>query len=80
MDLKLVAFGITKDIMGARNIDFRLSEGQTVGDLKQSIRNSYPALQDLAHLNVAVNAEYVDDTYQLNPHDEVVLIPPVSGG
>ena len=47
---------------------------------RQVLKEKYPAFDKLASLQLAVNAEYVEDDYVLRENDEVVLIPPVSGG
>jgi molybdopterin converting factor subunit 1 len=80
MQLKVLAFGIARDIMGQLNIDVSLHEKATVADLKEKLIEDYPEFQRLASLRVAVNAEYASDGDVLNPNDEVVIIPPVSGG
>ncbi len=79
MNVKIKAFGITKDIVGAREIDFETS-GQTVAAMRQALNNKYPALLNLNSLLIAVNNSYADDILILKETDEIALIPPVSGG
>jgi molybdopterin converting factor subunit 1 len=80
MQLKVLAFGIARDILGQLNIDVTLNENATVSDLKEHLMANYPEFEKLASLRVAVNAEYASDGDTLNPNDEIVIIPPVSGG
>ncbi len=80
MNLKILAFGIAKEIIGQLELPVQLAEAATVADLKQYLTQQFPDFQKLASLRVAVNTEYVDDNAVLYPNDEIVLIPPVSGG
>lgn len=80
MKIKLLAFGITKDILGSRQVSYELPEPATVGHLLQDLEQKYPRLQGLASLKVAVNSDYAGPDVSISPADEVVLIPPVSGG
>ena len=40
----------------------------------------YPEFAKLKSLSFAVGENYQDDSYALHENDEVVIIPPVSGG
>jgi sulfur-carrier protein len=73
------AFGITKDILGARETVVNL-EGGTVGSLRHSLRVRYPSLAGLKSLMIAVNNTYAADDQPIGESDEIALIPPVSGG
>jgi molybdopterin synthase sulfur carrier subunit len=78
--LKIKAFGITRDILGGREVELKLKEGGTVGDLRSQLASAYPDVLQLKSLFIAVNSEYADDHVVLSDTDEVALIPPVSGG
>jgi len=80
MTIKLVAFGIAKDILQQSQMDFALDNGQKIKDLKRDLQARYPAFEKLQSLKFAVNEDYQDDSYELSATDEVVIIPPVSGG
>jgi len=80
MKLNILAFGITKDIVGGASIDIDIPEGWSVAELKTHLSKHYPAMQELTSLLIAVNEEYGDDTQILKEKDEIALIPPVSGG
>ncbi len=80
MKLQILLFGITKDIVGQSKLSCELPEQSTVPDLLENLKATYPALQDLRSLMVAVNNEYGQKEQTLRAGDEVALIPPVSGG
>lgn len=80
MKLHILAFGVAKDMIGARQSVFDLQGGETVGELRGALMQAYPKMRELASLSFAVNEMYVSDDFFLKEGDEVVLIPPVSGG
>jgi sulfur-carrier protein len=73
------AFGITKDIVGNRETVFEV-EGNTVGSLREALKERYPSLQRIRSLMIAVNNAYAEDQLAIGESDEIALIPPVSGG
>lgn len=79
MKYKIKSYGVAKDILGGREVEFETT-ATTVGALRSAIVEAHPSLQALRSLYVAVNANYADDTHVLQSTDEIVLIPPVSGG
>ncbi|MEM9859857.1 MAG: molybdopterin converting factor subunit 1 [Bacteroidota bacterium] len=80
MELNILLFGITKDIVGQQKLHYELPEGATVPDLVEHLKESYPKLHDLNSIMVAVNNEYGQKNQILYESDEIALIPPVSGG
>ena len=80
MTVRLLAFGIAKDILKTRSMAFELQRGNSVADLKTALIAEYADFKQLAKLSFAVNENYVHNDYVLQEGDEVVLIPPVSGG
>lgn len=80
MQIKITAFGITRDIVGTHTLELELNKGASVSDLRTALGKAYPRLADLTSLAIAVNQEYAQNDIQLSENDEVVLIPPVSGG
>ena len=80
MNLKIALFGIAKEIVGQPELALNFPEGQPVHQLLEQLRTDYPALRQLSSLAVAVNNEYAEDSQLLQEHDEIALIPPVSGG
>jgi molybdopterin converting factor subunit 1 len=80
MKITILAFGIARDIVGGSTLDAELPEKCSVGNLREILFSQYPAFQNLASLAIALNAEYAQDDQMIDTRDEVVLIPPVSGG
>lgn len=79
MILKIKTFGISRDILGGREVEWDMN-GTSVGDLRKSLSLRYPQLDKLNSLFIAVNQEYAPDEKILTAADEIALIPPVSGG
>ena len=79
MKYKVKAFGITKDILGGKEMVVEVA-GQTVADLRQKLLAQYPTLEGLRSLLIAVNNTYAEQSDVLKESDEIALIPPVSGG
>jgi len=79
--MQVLLFGVTKDITSQDILDIPASENiKDVGQLKAYLKQKYPSLGHLSSLAVAVNSTYAMEDVQINPGDEVALIPPVSGG
>ena len=74
------AFGIAKDIVGDATCKIELLDETTVANLKEMLYDQFPELAALKHFAIAVNAEYATDDTVISVNDEVVIIPPVSGG
>jgi sulfur-carrier protein len=79
MKYKLKAFGITREIIGQREMTFE-GDVQTVAALRTELEKKYPALSSLKSLFIAVNNEYAEESQPIRQTDEIALIPPVSGG
>jgi len=79
MRLKLISFGIAKDILAAKEkeVDYEVNN---VKELKAKLYADYPDLERLRSIAFAVKEEYQQDDFQLSENDEVVIIPPVAGG
>lgn len=80
MKLRLTAFGIAKDILKASTITVADINVRSVGDLKKYLMETYPEFKELLKFSLAVGDEYQDDDFALSDNDEVIIIPPVSGG
>ncbi|MFD2936938.1 MoaD/ThiS family protein [Spirosoma flavum] len=78
--VSVLLFGITRDLTGQSAVSVPLTEGDNVGDLINQLHQNYPALAGIRSLLVAVNGEYAESEQILVHHDEIALIPPVSGG
>lgn len=80
MKLKIAAYGIARDILGGNEIEYETSESITPDALLDSLRQDYPDFAKLNSLLIAINSEYAKPDQAISADDEVVLIPPVSGG
>jgi len=79
MKIEITAFGIAKDILNHKKLSIQFN-GNTVGELRSQLMVDFPDFEKLRSLKFAVNTDYVEDSFELKATDEVVLIPPVSGG
>ena len=80
MEIQITAFGIAKDILSTNKLSYEMPDGISVKDLKDKLLEDYEDFEKLRSLRLAVNEEYVEDNFILSNGDDVVLIPPVSGG
>ena len=80
MKVQILAFGITKELIGKMSFDMTLKKQSNVEDLKTSLFTHYPELSKLGTIALAINSEYATDDQIIHEGDEIALIPPVSGG
>jgi MoaE-MoaD fusion protein len=81
MRVRVLFFGMLKDLVGRSSDTPELPEGSTITDLLKHYEARVPQLKaSLPSLAVAVNQEYAAGGTRLNSEDEVALLPPVSGG
>ena len=80
MQINILPFGITREIVGEVTVNLSEEDKITVGRFRNTLFQRYPALERLQSLAIAINGEYAADDQIIQPGDEVVLIPPVSGG
>jgi molybdopterin converting factor subunit 1 len=79
--IKLKAFALARDLVGAESTTLDVPDGATVGQLRTLLIERFPQLTPLSgSLMIAVGAQYAADDRPLDPNAEVALIPPVSGG
>jgi molybdopterin synthase catalytic subunit len=88
MQVRVLFFGVLKDLVTSSGETVTLAEGSTVGQLTDQLRTG-ASIRDRAEsaghpvwgaLAVAVNREYANRSAVLHDGDEVALLPPVSGG
>jgi molybdopterin converting factor subunit 1 len=80
MRVRVLFFGILKDIAGKASDEVSLPEGAMVRDLLTHYAQDAKLKALLGSIAVAVNQEYAAPTACLREQDEVGLLPPVSGG
>ena len=78
--MKVLAFGIVKDIFSNSIVDVDLKDHVTINQLKTLLEEKYPRLNQLGSYMIAVNNEYASGNDAVHESDEVAIIPPVSGG
>lgn len=81
MKVRVKFFAILRERAGTSEVEKEISSGCTVSDLWRQLQKDYPKL-DVPGIRLlyAVNRDYVNMDQKLNDRDEVVFIPPVSGG
>lgn len=78
--MTIQAYGIARDIFNGNEAVMEVQMPLTVETLKDNLVAQYPALAKLKSFAIAVNQSYQTDDFLISSEDEVVLIPPVSGG
>jgi len=78
--IQVISYGIAREIIGAKKTSISLSAPLNIGSAKQFLLETYPKFNDLVSLSFAVDDEYRADDYELTENDELIIIPPVSGG
>jgi len=80
MQVRVLFFGILKDLAGRDSDVLSLPESATAGDVIEHY-DRFPRMQGrLKSTAISVNQEYARPELQLKSGDEVALLPPVSGG
>jgi molybdopterin synthase catalytic subunit len=81
MKIKVLFFGVTRDLTGLQQEQTEIPEGANLDGLWGRYAARFPRLNDLSDvLLLAVNQEIADRTRALKDGDEVAFLPPVSGG
>jgi MoaE-MoaD fusion protein len=81
MRVRVLFFGVLKDLTAKSHDALDLPEGARVKDLLEHYATQLPQLKpSLPSLAVAVNQQYAGPDTALKTDDEVALLPPVSGG
>jgi MoaE-MoaD fusion protein len=81
MRVKVLFFGVLKDLAGKSSEVLELPDGAAIRDLLSHYSSEVPPMKELlSSMAVAVNREYAGPQVVLKTDDEVGLLPPVSGG
>src|SRR4029077_615662 len=81
MRVRVLFFGMLKDLAGKASDSLDMPEGTLVRDVLERYASQSPRMREtLASLAVAVNQQYAGGETVLKADDEVALLPPVSGG
>jgi molybdopterin converting factor small subunit len=81
MKIQIKLFAAARELSDRGEIEMEVDDGMQVGEMKIKISGEYPNLKDLILRSaVSLNREFATDDYVICEHDEIALIPPVSGG
>ncbi len=80
MQVRVLFFGMLKDLAGTSSDELSLPEGATVRDLLAHYSRDPRLNPLLGSIAVSLNQEYAAPASALRDRDEVALLPPVSGG
>jgi MoaE-MoaD fusion protein len=81
MQVRVLFFGILKDLAGSGSESLNLPEDATLDDVLIHLSKQIPGLEPLLpSIAMSINQEYAPPESRLNPGDEIGLLPPVSGG
>jgi MoaE-MoaD fusion protein len=81
MQVRVLLFGILKDLTGHSSDAISLPDHATAADVLRHYEQSLAGQKGLmSSVAISVNQEYAPADTQLHAGDEVALLPPVSGG
>ncbi|MEQ1884395.1 MAG: molybdopterin converting factor subunit 1 [Bryobacteraceae bacterium] len=81
MRIRILFFGVLKDIVGLREESVEIPEGGRVETVFELYANRFPRLREVAaSIVLAVNQQFSSPSAPLSDGDEVAFLPPVSGG
>ena len=78
MNLKVLLFGISKELIGATSIVFSISPNTTILEFKTQLKKQYPQVTEINSYAIAVNESYASNETVLKENDIIAIIPPVS--
>lgn len=80
--MRIRLFAILRERAGSESIEVDLPEGATVGDAFRELAKlpTLSGVLDRLPVQMAVNRDYATMETRLAAHDELALIPPLSGG
>lgn len=81
MIIKVRLFATLRDRAGTSQITLSLPQAATANDLLHALSQQHPFLAPaLPTAILSINRAFADPSSPIQPHDEVALFPPVSGG
>jgi molybdopterin converting factor small subunit len=80
--ITIILYANLKEKAGTDRIEMQVPNNATIADLKQILKQDYPALgPQLANVHVMVNKRNLPlDTDVVPPDAEITFLPPISGG
>jgi len=81
MQVRVLFFGVLKDMAGKSADEIDVRDGAPVRDVLLHYESQLPKLRAwLPSIALAVNQQYAGPDTKLKANDEIALLPPVSGG
>ena len=81
MQVRVLFFGVLKEMLGRPSDELELPAGATLADLLARYEAETPKLKQFRpSIALSINEEYAAASSRLKAGDEVALLPPVSGG
>jgi molybdopterin synthase catalytic subunit len=81
MRIRVLFFGVLRDLAGLTEEYLEVPEGSTLGDVFGGYARRFPPIGNMARsIMLARNQEFGEPGMRLAEGDEVALLPPVSGG
>ena len=81
MRIKVLFFGLVRDVVGLREDSLDLPNGGHLGEVFEHYAARFPRLQEMSgSIVLALNQQFSSPSAPLAEGDEVALLPPVSGG
>ena len=79
MELRVLFFGATSDVVGARSMPLQVPRGASAADALRSVLDAHPALAS-HKLLYSLNQVYARGDEPVKPGDELAVFTAVSGG
>lgn len=81
MRVKVLFFGLLKDIIGRSEDDIEVAEGASLGSIFDRYAHQFPRMEKMApSIVLACNQQFCGRSNPVNDGDEIAFLPPVSGG
>jgi len=81
MKVRVLFFGVVKDLAGRSFEEINVPEEAIAADVIEHYRGRIAGLREMAHaIAISINQEYCAIDAPLHAGDEIALLPPVSGG
>lgn len=81
MQVRVLFFGMLRDLAGRSSESLSLPEPATLGDVLRHYEERIPRLRAMVpSIAMSINQEYAHRESELKAGDEIALLPPVSGG
>lgn len=80
MKLKILFFGMAKDLAGETSASLEVNEELKVSAFRNFLQDKYPLFSQMDSFSIAVNETYAEEDLIIVENDTVAIIPPVSGG